>query len=61
MKVDGNKLLDVFLGQSNTAKDPRAEAFKNMQASYVGSGYKASKGKEMKKYAVPFYMGKVGY
>ena len=61
MKVDGNKLLDVFLGQSNTAKDPRAEAFKNMQASYAGSGYKSSKGKEIKKYAVPFYTGKVGY
>lgn len=40
--------------------DPNADVLRMIRESGMPTGYSAKKGKEIKKYAVPFYMGKTG-
>lgn len=40
--------------------DPYADVLRMIRESGMPAGYSAKKGKEIKKYAVPFYMGKTG-
>lgn len=50
------------VANANTGADPTADVYRMIREAGMPAGYgQAKKGKEMKKYAVPFYMGKIGY
>jgi hypothetical protein len=50
------------VANANTGTDPYADVMRDIRAAGMPAGYPtAKKGKEIKKYAVPFYMGKIGY
>lgn len=50
------------VANANTGADPYADVMRDIRAAGMPAGYPtAKKGKEIKKYAVPFYMGKIGY
>lgn len=50
------------VADANTGADPYADVMRDVRAAGMPAGYPtAKKGKEIKKYAVPFYMGKIGY
>ena len=59
-----NKILDTTYGISggnqSATVNPTANAYKTMK-SQLGQGYTAKKGKEIKKYATPFYIGKTTF
>ena len=59
-----NKILDLQYGSkaapvSTEGLDPTADVLRMIRESGMPMGY-AKKGKEIKKYIVPFYTGKVG-
>lgn len=61
-----NKILDIKYG-SNTKNnqgfgaDAYADMMRQMRSQGAPAGYTGKKGKEIKKYATPFYAGKTGY
>lgn len=61
-----NKILDIKYG-SNTKNnqgfgaDAYADMMRQMRSQGAPFGYTGKKGKEIKKYATPFYTGKTGY
>lgn len=60
IKAPNQAQLDYINGQAARKKDPYTAMFEQLQSDYQGIPV-SKKGSEIKKYAVPFYTGKVGY